>query len=215
VQAEQQFRAAETDPVVTANAPLLLEDARQALERGQRAWRNGADEDEVDHLAYLAARRVEIARLSAQRRADVERADELSREVRSRPALALAPPASVPLHPSSIVEDIHFDSDRTTLPEGSRAELAHAADWITAHPGVAILVEGHADATERESLTLSVQRAEQVAQELVALGVDPDRITLRALGAGDPVASSATASGRQRNRRVEIVVSPVVSPRFP
>src|SRR5262245_48660845 len=87
VQAEQELRAAETDPVVTEHAPLLLEDARRALVHGQQAWRAGADEDEVDHLAYLAARRVEIARVSAQRQADIDRAAVLARRPEPPPAV--------------------------------------------------------------------------------------------------------------------------------
>lgn len=216
VQAEQELRAAETDPVVTEHAPLLLEDARRAVAHGRQAWRAGEDEDEVNHLAYLAARRVEIARVSAQRQADIDRAAALARRPEPPPAVIVTPPAtlqSLPPRPSSIVEDIHFEPERATLPEDSRAELAHAADLISAHPGVTVRVEGHADDSERDALALSVERAQQVAQELVALGVDPDRLVIRGLGIDAAIASSATPSGRQRNRRVEIVLGPVLGAR--
>jgi outer membrane protein OmpA-like peptidoglycan-associated protein len=209
VQAEQEFRAAETDPVVAEHAPLLLEDARDALSRGQKAWRRGADEDEVDHLAYLAARRVEIARLSAQREADLERAEDLSRQRGSPPVVVVTPGAGTPPavavpHAASVIEDIHFDPARVTLPSGARRDLARAVDLINAHPGVAVRVEGHADSSERNALALSAERAEQVAQELVALGVDPDRLVVRGLG---------IESDRRSSRRVDIVLGPVLGAR--
>jgi outer membrane protein OmpA-like peptidoglycan-associated protein len=55
-------------------------------------------------------------------------------------------------------------------------------------------------------LALSQRRAEAVKQALIAQGIAPDRIMTRAYGEAFPVASNATAAGRQLNRRVEFVI---------
>ncbi len=70
-------------------------------------------------------------------------------------------------------------------------------------------IDGHADESEREALELSELRAAEVARALIEEGVAPSRIVTRGFGATAPVASNSTAAGRQRNRRVEIVLDPV------
>jgi outer membrane protein OmpA-like peptidoglycan-associated protein len=205
--AEAEYRAAASDPLVLAHAPLLLEDARRALERGQRAQRSDDDVDEVDHLAYLASRRVEIARVAAERDADVARADELSRSL--DPVVIVEPPRV----PPATVEEVYFAPERSRLPDGARAELARVADVLEARPERWVRVEGHADETEREGRRLSEERAAEVARALIDAGVEPERISVRGFGASEPAAASVTDGGRQLNRRVEIYLTPVVGAR--
>jgi outer membrane protein OmpA-like peptidoglycan-associated protein len=66
-------------------------------------------------------------------------------------------------------------------------------------------VEGNCDSAAGEALAL--QRAQNVRGILLMRGVPAGRVS--ALGKGDsrPVASNATASGREQNRRVEVVIS--------
>src|SRR5262245_37994163 len=68
--AEAAYESAANDPEVTTYAPLELREAESAVDRAQRAERHDADDEEVDHLAYLAERRVEIAQVSADRKHD-------------------------------------------------------------------------------------------------------------------------------------------------
>jgi outer membrane protein OmpA-like peptidoglycan-associated protein len=56
-------------------------------------------------------------------------------------------------------------------------------------------------------MKLSQQRANAVRDYLLGQGVFTPAVTAIGLGKGDPVASNATEGGRQRNRRVEMVVS--------
>jgi outer membrane protein OmpA-like peptidoglycan-associated protein len=56
-------------------------------------------------------------------------------------------------------------------------------------------------------MKLSQQRADSVRGYLVSQGVPADTVTSTGLGKGDPVATNDTASGRQQNRRVDMVVS--------
>jgi outer membrane protein OmpA-like peptidoglycan-associated protein len=155
----------------------------------------------------VASRRVEIARVSAERGADVARAEELARQA---DALAAAP-----LHPVPTVsaEDVFFGPERARLPFGADPELDRVAAVIVAYPERWVRVEGHADETERDGRELSEERAGEVANALMERGVDPERISIRGFGATEPVASSTTEAGRQRNRRVEIHLAPVLGAR--
>lgn len=76
--------------------------------------------------------------------------------------------------------------------------LARVAAIVAAHPGLTIEVDGN----ER----YSSERAHAVRDVLCRDGVPPNTVVARALGDSRPLASNATASGREQNRRVEIVI---------
>lgn len=59
---------------------------------------------------------------------------------------------------------------------------------------------------------LSLRRADSVLGYLRSKGVIPQRLTAQGMGEEHPVASNATAAGRALNRRVEIIIEPVVAP---
>jgi outer membrane protein OmpA-like peptidoglycan-associated protein len=107
-----------------------------------------------------------------------------------------------------------FDSD--ALSPQARREIERMA-FVLNHPRAAarrIMLEGHTDAigTEAYNLDLSRRRAEGVAQELMARGVQRDRLTAEGFGKQRPVAPNTLAdgkdnpAGRALNRRVEAVV---------
>lgn len=80
VQAEQAYEAAASDPLVSENAPVYLYEAKKDLDLAQSAWKTDPDDPSVNHHAYLAQKRVEIARALALRRVADEEARALSRE---------------------------------------------------------------------------------------------------------------------------------------
>jgi outer membrane protein OmpA-like peptidoglycan-associated protein len=61
--------------------------------------------------------------------------------------------------------------------------------------------------SEESNYFLSQRRAESVRSYLVNRGVSANRLTTAGLGQGSPVASNDTATGRQQNRRVEVIIS--------
>lgn len=71
------------------------------------------------------------------------------------------------------------------------------------------MIEGFTDSSGGSTMNqvLSERRAEAVKNALVDMGVDASRLSARGFGEELPVTSNATAAGRQRNRRVEIVLS--------
>ena len=70
-------------------------------------------------------------------------------------------------------------------------------------------IEGHTDnvGSETFNLDLSQRRAESVLNFFLQNGVPGPKLTARGYGEGIPIASNATAEGRQQNRRVEVIIA--------
>jgi outer membrane protein OmpA-like peptidoglycan-associated protein len=70
-------------------------------------------------------------------------------------------------------------------------------------------VEGHTDSVGSDdyNMTLSQNRANAVRDYLIQKGINSSSISSRGFGESQPVAENSTSSGRQQNRRVELVVS--------
>jgi outer membrane protein OmpA-like peptidoglycan-associated protein len=80
VAARGDYRQVAADPMVQQEAAVPLYEAKQALDRADRAFANDADEEEVEHLAYLASRRAEIAHALGLREAAREHTEQLGEE---------------------------------------------------------------------------------------------------------------------------------------
>jgi len=107
--------------------------------------------------------------------------------------------------------DVLFDYDSAVLKPGAYDEIDRVAEVLTQYPETRVRIEGHTDATGSESYNqvLSEDRARAVENALVYRGVDPGRIRILGFGESKPVATNATEAGRQLNRRVNIVITPV------
>jgi outer membrane protein OmpA-like peptidoglycan-associated protein len=107
------------------------------------------------------------------------------------------------------MSDVLFDFNKASLKPGAREKLAKVAGIVLAYPGLNLGLEGHTDSIggDEYNMVLSEKRAHAVREYLVAQGVSSNSVTAKGLGKSDPVATNATAEGRQRNRRVEMVVS--------
>ncbi len=105
--------------------------------------------------------------------------------------------------------DVLFDTASATLTRDAMRPLDQLADYLKAHPERRVTIEGYTDSqgSETMNLALSEQRATAVLDALRDRGVPVDRLVARGMGESQPVASNATAAGRQRNRRVEIVLT--------
>jgi outer membrane protein OmpA-like peptidoglycan-associated protein len=78
--ARNAYRTASSDPTVVRHAPVELEQARTALQRAEAEFRDEPRSEEVDHLAYLASRRSDLALARAAQRAADERIEGASSE---------------------------------------------------------------------------------------------------------------------------------------
>jgi outer membrane protein OmpA-like peptidoglycan-associated protein len=107
------------------------------------------------------------------------------------------------------MSDVLFDTGSSTLKTGAREKLAKISGILLAHPGLTLQIEGHTDSVGSDALNqqLSERRSDSVRDFLAEQGVAPSSMTAHGFGKTQPVASNDNAEGRQRNRRVELVVN--------
>lgn len=105
--------------------------------------------------------------------------------------------------------DVLFDSGRAELKPGAFATIDRLGAFMRDNAERSLTIEGYTDSVGSDAfnLDLSQRRAGAVRMALVQRGIDGGRITAQGFGEAKPVASNTTAEGRQRNRRVEIVIS--------
>lgn len=106
--------------------------------------------------------------------------------------------------------DVLFKSGQSQLLPGSADNLAELADFFRRNPERKASIEGHTDSVGNANAnhTLSERRANVVMLALIKLGVGAERLRTHAFGEESPTASNDSATGRQLNRRVEIVFPP-------
>lgn len=108
------------------------------------------------------------------------------------------------------MSDVVFDTAQHSLRPEARERLAKVAGILLSHPGLKLEVEGHTDSVGGEAYNqqLSERRAESVRHFLIEQGISGSSLApSRGFGKSQPVASNDTSAGRQRNRRVELIVS--------
>ena len=107
------------------------------------------------------------------------------------------------------MSDVLFDSGQYSLKPGAREKLAKVAGILLAYPGLNIEVGGYTDNVGGDDMNqkLSENRATSVRDYLVQQGVTTNSVSAKGFGNSSPVASNENSSGRQQNRRVELLVS--------
>jgi outer membrane protein OmpA-like peptidoglycan-associated protein len=107
------------------------------------------------------------------------------------------------------MSDVLFDTGSSTLKPATREKLAKISGIVLAHPGLTLQIEGHTDSVGSDQMNqqLSERRADSVRDFLIEQGVAGSSVTAKGFGKTQPVASNDTAEGRQKNRRVELVVN--------
>jgi chemotaxis protein MotB len=114
-----------------------------------------------------------------------------------------------------LAEQIFFDSGKATLKKGGKEVLKKVGDALKGYENKIIRVVGHTDnvpvakslqATFPSNWELSVARATNVVRYLQEVGVPPERMVPSGRAEYDPVAPNDTPEGRQKNRRIEIML---------
>jgi outer membrane protein OmpA-like peptidoglycan-associated protein len=105
--------------------------------------------------------------------------------------------------------DVLFDFGKYDLRPEAREKLAKLSGIILAHPGLSLGIEGHTDnvGSDEVNQKLSEQRAESVRSYLIEQGLVQTNVTAQGFGKSMPVVDNSTPANRQKNRRVEIVIS--------
>ncbi|MCA9623898.1 MAG: OmpA family protein [Myxococcales bacterium] len=109
-----------------------------------------------------------------------------------------------------LVQVVPFDPSSVVVGEGSEATLQAIVEVTEAYPDMFLVIVGHADVSEGSAETamkVSRARAEAVKARLVAAGVADERLSVEAMGDGQPLVASSDAAGRATNRRVAFRVT--------
>jgi outer membrane protein OmpA-like peptidoglycan-associated protein len=107
------------------------------------------------------------------------------------------------------LDAILFDVNKATLRSEARQRLDEIAQQLNRYGDSRfITIEGHTDSTgsAKYNQKLSESRANSVKQALLSRGIAAHRINTEGFGQTRPTASNTDASGRQLNRRVEIIL---------
>lgn len=105
-----------------------------------------------------------------------------------------------------------FPEDSAELSTPTKRALQQIAGVIKQYEKTVVHIVGHTDSRGAAAYNqkLSENRAEAVAAYLVSQGVDPARLMTAGRGESEPIASNETKAGRARNRRVDIVIKPII-----
>ncbi len=235
-EAREAYATASLHPRAEQAAANEMVQAKQALNRAERAWQERGNEDETRHLAYLAYRRAQAAQFLAERSAQEESLksagtdrERMRANMNERDAAAARQQAAqADQRAESLAQalvrlkaqqtdrglvvtlgDVLFATDQAGLQPGAMRTAQELANVLLQHPQHRIRIEGFADSrgSEAYNIRLSTRRAEALKAALVSLGVAADRIEAMGLGEAYPVASNRTEAGRQQNRRVEVLFS--------
>jgi outer membrane protein OmpA-like peptidoglycan-associated protein len=199
----------------------------QAEAARERALRDQAAAEQARH----AAARAEAERTAALAQAEADRARALNEQAaaaQAREAAARAEREKSELRSSLIqqlnlildtreserglvinISDVLFDSGQYSLKSTAREKLARVSGIVLAHPGLRLEAEGHTDSIGSDEFNqqLSEKRALAVRDFLMFQGIPVTSLGAQGFGKTMPVAPNDTAAGRQRNRRVELIVA--------
>ena len=106
------------------------------------------------------------------------------------------------------MSDILFDVNKASLKADLKTSLAKVAGILSVYQQFNVSIEGNTDNTgsAEHNMKLSQQRADNVKNFLVEQGIDAGRLTAKGLGMTMPIADNKTKEGRQKNRRVDLVI---------
>ena len=106
------------------------------------------------------------------------------------------------------MSDILFDIGKATLKGDLKTSLARIAGILIIYRDANVIIEGHTDNVGGEAYNqkLSEERASNVMKFLIDQGVEAGRLTAVGHGFHRPVADNDTREGRQKNRRVDLVI---------
>ncbi|SHJ16903.1 Outer membrane protein OmpA [Hymenobacter daecheongensis DSM 21074] len=104
---------------------------------------------------------------------------------------------------------VYFDAKKATLTDESRSQLRNVASILKSFPTARVKIGGYTDITGNvlANLKLSEARANAAMAELVAMGIDLNRVEAKGYGGKHGVADNATPVGRALNRRISIRVT--------
>jgi len=235
-EARASYDRVKNDPAVARSGDTQLRSARDQLNRAESLLEDGADSRSIEHAAYMAHRHAQIASQQGEKselQTQIESAEERRKalllaeqtgdasaarseaEAARREAEALRQSmAELQAEQTDrgmvlTLGDVLFDLNQADLKSAGEQTVGRLAEFMREYENRRVRVEGYTDSTGADSYNqqLSERRAESVRNALVNRGISSTRVESRGYGEQYPVAGNDSSSGRQQNRRVEIVIS--------
>ena len=232
-QARSKLTQLRSDQELATRAPVAIQEADAAVRAAETPQK---DEALGAHRVYIADRKVDTAwalaesRLAEDQRAALgadregARLDARTREADAAKLAAAASAAESAELQRQIDElqaketdrglvltlgDVLFESGKAQLKSAAAGNLNTLVMFLNNYPNRTVLIEGYTDSVGSDDYNqgLSSRRAESVQAYLVGQGIDRGRLTASGLGESAPVADNESATGRQMNRRVEVIIS--------
>jgi outer membrane protein OmpA-like peptidoglycan-associated protein len=216
VRLEARTREADSARRSAQYSQRQAEASQRSAEASQRQSEASLRESEASQRSAEASQRQAVAERqaadAAQLNAQVARQQTLDAESRARQLEAQLNEMEARKTERGMVitlGDVLFDTNKAQLKSGGMRNVRKLADFFKQYPQRNVMIEGFTDSTGStgRNQELSDERADSVRMALLDMGISADRMTSRGYGQSYPVAGNDTASGRQLNRRVEIVVS--------
>ena len=210
-QEEERIAKEREDAAAKAKAEAEAQAAAEAAEAKRKA----------DAEAAEAKRKADAEAAEAKRKSDAEiaaREQAMQAALREKQQLRVRlleqfnrvlPTTDTPRGLVVNMGDVLFDTGKSDLRPDAREALAKLSGIVLNYPSLHLTIEGHTDSTGSAEFnqTLSQKRAGAVHDYLISQGLDAGALSAEGLGMENPVADNSTAEGRQKNRRVEIIVS--------
>ncbi len=230
-QRQEEERIAQERDAAAAEAKAQAEAkaAADAAEAKRQADAEAADaKRQADEAAADAKRQADEAAAEAKRQADAELAAQQAANAQQQAALEqserekqllrqrlleqfnrVLPTTDTPAGLVVNMADVLFATGKSDLRAPAREALAKLSGIVLNYPTLQLTIEGHTDSvgSAEYNQALSEKRADAVRDYLVSQGVDASKLSAQGLGKYHPVADNSTPGGRQKNRRVEIIVS--------
>jgi hypothetical protein len=223
----------QADPQLSSRAPVAINAAEEAMRTAEQPQK---DKVLAAHLVWIADRKVDIATAQAQSRmledqrktfgeqtqaarldartqeannarmdaqTSKQQADDLQRQMAELNAKTTERGMVVTLG------DLLFATGKSDLKGGTANHLGKLSAFLNQYPERTVIIEGHTDSvgSDDSNFSLSQRRADAVKSYLVREGIASSRIDASGKGENDPIASNDSNTGRQQNRRVEVIIA--------
>ncbi len=182
-------------------ADFARSDANMARDEADAARRSAAiaaeEADAARAAAAEAARRAEQVRNETdQEKAELQRQIDLLQAKTTERGLVLT------------LGNVLFETGRADLKSSGKDSLNNLVNFMNQYQDRTIMIEGHTDSvgSAASNMALSERRAESVRSYLLQQGISSQRMTSKGLGQNQPIGNNDTETGRQENRRVEIII---------
>ncbi|MBI4396804.1 MAG: OmpA family protein [Elusimicrobia bacterium] len=201
-------------PALAKEAVVRAEDARLLAEKNRQEEMTAKERTQVQEKLAQAQQQLEMTRTQAeaQQQSVLQQAEREQEALRDELKNQLSRVMETQDTARGLVvnmSDVLFESGKHALKPPMREKLAKVAGVLITHPELNLAVEGYTDNVGSEGFNrrLSENRAAEVRDYLIQQGIPEENIQVRGFGEMKPLEPNDTPEGRQRNRRVELIVT--------